>query len=53
MLVSSSAIGSPSTEPTTYAWIERFNLSKIVIKNGIIFVISYSNTRQITFPCFT
>jgi hypothetical protein len=50
MLVSSSSIGSPSTKPTTYAWIERFNLSKFVIRNGITSFISYSNTRQIAFP---
>jgi hypothetical protein len=53
MLVSSSSTRSPSIETTTYAWIEGFNLSKVIIKSGMTFFISYLDARQITFPCPT
>jgi hypothetical protein len=45
MLVSSSLTRSPSIETTTYVWIERFNLSKVIIKSGMTSFISYLDAR--------
>jgi hypothetical protein len=53
MLVSFSLTRSPSIETTTYAWIEGFNLSKVIIKSEMTSFISYVDARQITFPCPT
>jgi len=50
MLVSSSSTRNPSTQVTTYAWIEKFNLSKIIIRSGMTSFISYSNVKWIAFP---
>jgi hypothetical protein len=53
MLVSCSSTGNPFTKTTTYAWIEGFHLSKVLIKSGMTSFISYLDARLITFTCPT
>jgi len=44
------SIGSSSIETTTSAWMEGFNLSKIVIRSGMTSFKSYLDARRIAFP---
>jgi hypothetical protein len=50
MLVSSSSTRSSSIETTTYRWIERFNLSKIIIKSEMTSFITFSREDPTLIP---